>query len=150
MTLSVLIVNWNTRDDLRECLRSLQPSHHPGVQMEIIVVDNASWDDSVAMVKREFPEVKLIENRLNEGFGKAHHRAAQLAQGRYLMLLNPDATAHPGSIQALVDYADAHPDIGIIAPKVLNPDGSLQYSCAATVFSSRNTMPAGCLCGAAC
>jgi len=126
---SVIIVNWNTRDELRECLRSLHPSLHPDVQAEIIVVDNASWDDSVAMVKREFPEVKLIENRLNEGFGKAHNRAAQVAQGRYLLLLNSDARAHPGALKQLVDYADAHPDVGIIAPKVLNPDGSLQYSC---------------------
>ena len=126
---SVIIVNWNTRDDLRECLRSLHPSLHQGLQVEIIVVDNASWDDSVAMVKREFPDVKLIENRLNEGFGKAHNRAALIAQGRYLMLLNSDARAHPGALKDLVDYADAHPDVGIIAPKVLNPDGSLQYSC---------------------
>lgn len=126
---SVIIVNWNTRDDLRECLRSLHPSLHPGVAMEIIVVDNASWDDSVVMVKREFPDVKLIENRLNEGFGKAHNRGSHVAQGRYLMLLNTDAKAHPGALKELVDYADAHPDIGIIAPKVLNPDGTLQYSC---------------------
>lgn len=126
---SVIIVNWNTRDELRECLRSLHPSLHPDVQAEIIVVDNASWDDSVAMVKREFPEVKLIENRLNEGFGKAHNRAAQVAQGRYLLLLNSDARAHPGALKQLVDYADVHPEVGIIAPKVLNPDGSLQYSC---------------------
>lgn len=126
---SVIVVNWNTRDDLRQCLRSLSPDLQPGVELEIIVVDNASWDDSVAMVKREFPQVKLIENRFNEGFGKAHNRAAQLAGGRYLMLLNPDAQAHPGALRALVAYADAHPDIGILAPKVLNPDGSLQYSC---------------------
>lgn len=126
---SVIVVNWNTRDDLRECLTSLQPSLHPGVQTEVIVVDNASWDDSVAMVKREFPEVKIIENRLNEGFGKAHNRGAGIAQGRYLMLLNPDAKAHPSALKELVAYADAHPDIGILGPKVLNPDGSLQYSC---------------------
>lgn len=127
--LRVIIVSWNAKDDLRACLQSLPAAatrHH----VETHVVDNASFDGSPEMVAAEFPDVCLIRSRTNEGFSGGNNRAlAGLDGARYALLLNSDAFPHANSLDALLDFADANPEIGIVGPKVLNPDGSLQYSC---------------------
>jgi GT2 family glycosyltransferase len=97
--------------------------------MEITVVDNASTDNSLKMVRTEFPEVRLIENTRNLGFARACNQGIDISQGRYVMLLNSDARVENDALRLLVRFADANPEAGIIGPKVLNPDGSLQYSC---------------------
>ncbi|MFQ3610289.1 MAG: glycosyltransferase family 2 protein [Fimbriimonadales bacterium] len=126
--LTVQIVNWNAREHLRQALRSILDTP-PQVPYEIIVLDNASHDGSVQMIEKEFPEVRLLVSEENLGFSRGHNLIAQGAQGDYLFLLNPDTIVLPGALDLMVEYAERHPDVGIIGPKILNPDGSLQYSC---------------------
>ncbi len=123
---SVLIVNWNARDCLRACLASLQTQN---ASCEIIVFDNASTDGSVQALRAEFPNVRFIASEKNLGFAAGNNRAAQNAHGRYLLLLNPDTTVPPHTLEKMVEYADAHPEIGALGPQLRNADGSVQRSC---------------------
>ncbi len=125
--LSVIIVTWNVREDLRECLRSLF-DNSGAVPMEVIVVDNASQDGTAEMVRTEFPQVHLIVNAQNLGYTKANNQGIQASRGKYVLLLNPDTVVLPGAIEALVAFAESHPEAGIIGPKLVNPDGSIQRS----------------------
>ena len=131
---SVCIVNWNCKDVLRGCLQSLcdQPSD---LRLEVLVVDNASADGAAAMVAREFPEVVLLRNAENVGFASANNRAARLANGRYLFFLNNDTVVPFGAICRLVEYADAHPEVGMIGPRLRDGQGRLQasYRCRPTL-----------------
>lgn len=126
--LTVQIVNWNAREPLRQCLQSML-AHPPGVPYEILVLDNNSHDGSVQMLEKEFPQIHLLVSEQNLGFSKGHNLCAKHANGDYLFLLNPDTIVSPGALDRLVAFAEAHPEIGIIGPKILNPDGSLQFSC---------------------
>ncbi|MDX2065871.1 MAG: glycosyltransferase family 2 protein [Fimbriimonadaceae bacterium] len=121
---SVLIVNYNTRDALERCLGCLEPRH------EVIVVDNGSKDDSVAMVRAKFPHVRLIEAGRNLGFGAANNVAAEAARGEYLLYLNSDAYAEQGAVDRLADVLAVRPDLVAVGGMLLNPDGSLQASTA--------------------
>lgn len=128
MDLSVCVVNWNVCDDLANCLDSLRDGMR-GVDGEIIVVDNASADGSLEMVRRRFPHVRLIANDANVGFAAANVQAMHESSGRHILLLNPDTLVPPGAMRELVDFADAHPEAGIVGPKLVYGDGSLQASC---------------------
>jgi N-acetylglucosaminyl-diphospho-decaprenol L-rhamnosyltransferase len=125
--ISVCIVNWNCRELLRGCLESLQrqPQGHGA---EVIVVDNGSTDGAPEMVAEEFPEVRLVRNSGNVGFSRANNQAARLARGRYLFFLNNDTVIPPGALEELVDYADAHPGIGILGPRLRDSQGRVQVS----------------------
>jgi GT2 family glycosyltransferase len=125
--ISIVIVSWNTRDDLRHCLESLFANE--GASYEVIAIDNASADDSAEMVRTEFPSVKLIANDANLGFAKGSNQGIAVSAGRYILLLNPDSEVRPGFISCMVAFGDEHPEYGIFGPKVLNPNGTLQYSC---------------------
>lgn len=126
-TVSVLIVNWNTKEHLHRCLYSL--THYVlRITPEIIVVDNASVDGSAEMVRQEFPQVRLIVNGQNIGYAAANNQAEKVTKGRYLLLLNPDTEVLPDAIAKLVSFAEAHPDAGAVAPKLVYPDGRLQPS----------------------
>jgi GT2 family glycosyltransferase len=125
MDLSIVIVSYNTRDMLRACLCAL-PAATERLRTETFVVDNASSDDSAAMVAAEFPEVRLVANNANVGFTHANNQALTLSTGRYVLLLNPDTEAEPGSLTTLVHFLDTHADAGACGPKLLNSDGSLQ------------------------
>lgn len=127
--IAVIIVNWNAREDLRACLTSLYADPKPQVTCDVWVVDNASGDGSAAMVAAEFPEVQLRANTENLGFSKANNQAIQDSDSRYVFLLNSDAAIHSGALDTLAAYADSHPNAAILGPKVLNPDGTLQFSC---------------------
>jgi hypothetical protein len=122
-----VIVNWNTRELLAECLTSLYDTITDPT-FDVWVVDNASTDGSVEMVRNDFPGVHLIVNAHNEGFARANNLAMARSRGRYLLLFNSDALALPGAVQALVRLADAEPRAGIIGARLLNPDGSFQAS----------------------
>lgn len=126
--LSVTICSWNTQADLRACLASLREARDEG-SFEVIVVDNASVDGSAEMVRAEFPEFTLLAQATNLGFTGGHNLAIQARRGRNVALLNSDTIVHPGAIRTLIGYMAAHPEAGIVGPKLLNPDGSLQYSC---------------------
>ena len=134
MDLSVIIVNWNTKDLLAQCLQSVYEtaaSHSDcNLSFETVVVDNASTDGSPEMVRAHFPQVRLIENQQNEGFARANNRAIRATHGRYFLLLNSDTVVLPGSLGAMVHFADQHPEAGIVGCKLLNADGSLQPSWA--------------------
>lgn len=126
--LSIVIVNWNTRDVVCECLRSIDAAA-PAVTLETWVVDNASVDGSVAALRQEFPHVKLIANAGNVGFARANNQAIEQARGRHVLLLNSDTLVTPGALDAMVQFLDDHPTTGVVGPLTLNPDGSLQVSC---------------------
>lgn len=123
---SVIIVNFNTQELLREALESVLDST---VSKEVIVVDNGSTDGSGEMVRREFTGVHLIANEKNEGFARPNNNAMSLARGRYLFLLNSDASLCPGALERLMSHMEDHLDIGMCGPQLLFPDGGVQRSC---------------------
>jgi len=126
--LSIVIVNYNTRDLLRDCLRSIQNSE--GIQdVELLVVDNASSDASAAMVSAEFPRVHLIENPTNAGYAHANNLALRQCLGRYLLLLNPDTVLPPDALVRMIAFMDAHPEAGVAGPKLVRQNGSLDAAC---------------------
>lgn len=125
--LSVIIVNWNVRDLLRRCLQSVL-ANPPTCRREIIVVDNGSSDGSAEMVRTEFPQVRLIAHPDNRGFTAANNQGMAMARGRYVLLLNPDTEVVGTALMTMTAFADAHPDVGIVGPQLLNPDGSVQSS----------------------
>jgi len=122
-------VSWNAQDDLRACLNSIHDGTRRPETVETWVVDNASADGSADMVASEFPWVHLIRQATNEGFSGGNNPMLVDLDADYAMLLNSDAVCHPGSLDTLLDWADSQPDAGIIGPKVLNADGTLQFSC---------------------
>ena len=128
MDLSVCIVNWNTSRDLERALGSLAQGGR-GLEYEIIVVDNRSRDDSVRMVKERFPQVQLICNQANLGFAAANNQAIAQSKGDFVLLLNSDTLVHPGALARLVEFMRDHPDCAVAGAKLLNRDGSLQFSC---------------------
>jgi hypothetical protein len=127
--LSVLIANWNTCDLLRQCLQSIQQTVHTS-PAETIVVDNGSMDGSAAMVRSEFPWVRLVDSPQNLGFGRANNQALQIAHGESILLLNPDTVLGPGAADGMHAYLQENSGVGAIGPRILNPDGSLQVSCS--------------------
>lgn len=130
MDLSIVIVNWNTSDLLRDCLHSVFAGLG-SLEAEILVVDNASSDGSVAMVRAEFPAVRLIETGRNLGFAGGNNVALRHARGRHVMLLNTDTLVHGDVLVRAVAWMDAHPQVGVMGPRVLNTDGSVQASASA-------------------
>jgi GT2 family glycosyltransferase len=124
---SVCIANWNCRDLLRACLESLH-DHPQGLRVETIVADNGSTDGSADMVEREFPEVLLQRNATNVGFARVNNQAAQRARGRYLFFLNNDTLVPAGTLRRLVDYAETHPQAGMVGPRLRDAEGKPQVS----------------------
>ncbi len=127
MKLTIIIVSWNTRELLSQCLTSIYRSP-PSPEFEVWVVDNASEDGSIESIRRDFPAVRLISNSQNLGFAYANNQAVRSSTGEYLLLLNPDTEVHPLALQRLIDFLDQKPDHGAVGPRTLNPDGSLQTS----------------------
>jgi GT2 family glycosyltransferase len=128
LDLSVVIVSWNTCDLLRRCLQLLS-EQITDLRAEVFVVDNASADGSAKMVAAEFPHVKLIENRDNLGFARANNQVLKCAGGKSILLLNPDTEVKPHAIATLLAFLDSHPAAGVVAPQLLNTDGTVQRSC---------------------
>jgi GT2 family glycosyltransferase len=128
MLLSIVIVSWNTRDLLACCLRSLY-DFPLSDKFEIWVVDNNSSDHSVDMVKDQFPQVKIIENKENQGFAHGNNQAMRRSTGKYVMLLNPDTEVKPGSLDVLVNFLEGESQAAAAGAKLVSPDGGLQSSC---------------------
>lgn len=125
---SIVIVNWKTPKLLAQCLDSIQKdAQHE--QFEIFVVDNASGDESVDMLKSNYPSVHVIANTDNKGFSKGCNQAIPLAKGRYVLLLNPDSVVTATAVSELARYLETHKDCGAVGGRVLNPDGTLQLAC---------------------
>ncbi len=126
--ISLCIPTLDAKALLRDCLRSIYANTHR-VTFEIIVVDNHSQDGTLEMLRDEFPSVHVIVNACNAGFTKPTNQALRASTGRYALLLNNDTVILPDALDRLVEFADAHPEIGIVTPKVLNRDGTLQKQC---------------------
>lgn len=125
--LSIITVGWNVSDLLRDALQSVDAARQT-LALEMIVVDSASSDDTPDMVEREFPWVQLIRCAENVGFPKGNNIGIAASSGEYVMLLNPDTVVLGDALNKLVDYMDAHPEVGGVGPKLLNPDGTVQSS----------------------
>jgi hypothetical protein len=123
--LSIVIVSWNTRELLGHCLAALERAV-AGLRVETIVVDNGSSDGTPAFVRAHFPTARLLEPGGNLGFAAANNRGIGVARGRILCLLNPDTEPRPGSLRTLVEHLDRSPTVGVVGPRLLNPDGSEQ------------------------
>lgn len=127
MDLSIIVVSYNTLGLLRRCLASIH-SNPPSRPYEIWVVDNASSDRSSEMVTEEYPSVKLIRNSVNLGFARANNQALEHCLGRYVLLLNSDAEVTQGALDAMMTFLDSHTEAGMLNPKMVNPDMTLQPS----------------------
>lgn len=128
MDLSILIVSYNTCRLTLDCLQSVYESRTV-YTYEVIVVDNASSDDSVVAIERDYPQVTLIPNSANTGFAKANNQAMAIAKGRYVLLLNSDTIVQPDTFQTMISYMDEHPDLGATGCKVILPNGTLDKAC---------------------
>ena len=138
---SIVIVSWNTRDLLRQCLESID-NQSGDVSLETFVVDNASNDGSPDMVEQHFSHVRVIRNEQNLGFAKANNRAIRLTSGRYVLLLNPDTIILDGAIAKTVAFMDSEPQSGIATCKLLNADRTFQ-TCYGDAFPSLRSMITG-------
>ncbi|MBN1401189.1 MAG: glycosyltransferase family 2 protein, partial [Anaerolineae bacterium] len=138
LDLAIVIVNYNTREDLRRCLLSLRAGRGD-LGTQVVVVDNCSRDGSAEMVRTEFPDVKLIPTDHNGGYAYANNiglravgfdaDAPPEALPRYVLLLNPDTVLPPDALSAVVAFMDANPDVGVLGPKLVRADGSLDRAC---------------------
>jgi N-acetylglucosaminyl-diphospho-decaprenol L-rhamnosyltransferase len=126
---SIVIVNWNTAGLLIQCLESIYKTGSR-YSLEVIVVDNGSQDDSVSLIGQHFPSVILLQNEQNLGFARANNQGLSKGRGRYFLLLNSDTIVLPGAIDTLIQIADSNPKLGVVGPKLLNMDGTVQKSWA--------------------
>lgn len=123
--LSIIIVNFNTYRFIDKCLKSIYQSNFPRSQLEIIVIDNDSKDDSVSLLKKNFPNIKLIQNKKNVGFAKANNHGIRQANGNYVLLLNPDTLVDTDTLIEVVSFMDKNASVGIITCRVELPNGTL-------------------------
>jgi N-acetylglucosaminyl-diphospho-decaprenol L-rhamnosyltransferase len=123
---AVVTVSFNTREELRRCLRSL--ADHATLPLQVIVVDNGSADLSREMVRREFATVLLLESEENLGFARAANRGLREARAPYVLFLNSDAEVRPGTIETLVSLLDTRPEVGVVAPRTVGTEGTIQVS----------------------
>jgi len=122
---SAIVVNWNTRDLLAQTLASLD-AYGRSHSLEVIVVDNGSVDDSVEMVRRDWPSVRLLENEENVGFTRANNQAIRVSSGKYLLLINSDALLTPGCLDEMIAQMEREPRVGAVGPRLVYGDGSWQ------------------------
>ncbi len=126
--LSVCIVTYQARDWLHGCLESLYKNNKTS-SLEVIVIDNGSTDGIQEMLTLDYPDIQFTANKTNEGYTRPMNRSLGIAQGRYLMQLNPDTVILPEAFDQLISFMDQHPQVGICSPKVLNSDGTFQRQC---------------------
>lgn len=129
MDISVIILNYKCKGDTLNCLKSLKESELGGLSLELIVVDNDSDDSLGDLIRWQFPDVVFIQNEKNLGMGAGNNKGLRSARGRYLVVANPDIVVFEDTLRVLYEYMEDHPDAGIVGPRQLNPDGSLQESC---------------------
>jgi hypothetical protein len=129
MDISIIIVTWNTKDLLQKCLDSIYKTIHD-ITFEIIVIDNASEDDTVVMLKGKFPHITLIKNSRNLGFGAANNQGLQIMRGRYALLLNSDTVLTIHAVEELFTFMETHPEAAMACGQLLHADGSKQNSIA--------------------
>lgn len=126
--ISIIILSWNTKKLLRDCLQSIHSSGPNPYNIEVIVVDNGSTDDSPKMVAQEFPQAVLIKNKKNLGFGAGNNQGMKKAKGDYFLILNSDTIIKNRASVKMAQFLDQHPEVGVVGSKLLNQDGSSQPS----------------------
>lgn len=129
MDISIVIVNYKSKNKLIECLKSIKDSDFFNLQYEIIVVENASGDD-LEHLRSEIIDFKLIKSSVNLGMGGGNNLGLKESKGEFVLILNPDTYLRPQAIKILFEYIKERPDVYIVGPKLLNPDLTLQLSCA--------------------
>jgi GT2 family glycosyltransferase len=127
MDLSVVTVNYRSLDHLLVCLASI-PAAAPGLGVEIVVIDNEQGSGVRAALAARFPQARVLENAENVGYARAVNQGIRASGGEFVLVLNPDCELEPGAVRTLVDYLRAHPRAAVAGPKILNPDGTLEYS----------------------
>lgn len=125
---SIIIVNWNTKDLLSKCIQSIE-NNNEMYNKEIIVVDNASTDGSQEHIKINFQNVKLIQNEINLGFAKANNIGIKASKGQFICLINSDVEVIENGIDLMLDHIKKNNEIGVLGPKVINPDGTIRPNC---------------------
>ena len=128
MKLSIVIPTYNAHEWIEQCFDSIR-RHGPSGDYELLAVDDKSTDDTVAIVREKFPDVRLFSNEKNVGFGRTVNVGVRASSGQYILVLNNDTWMHEGALDAMMAYLDEHSDAGIVGPKVLSGDGSLQQQC---------------------
>jgi GT2 family glycosyltransferase len=128
LLLSIIVVSHNSSEFILSCLNSIGNCLNR-IAYEIIIVDNHSRDGSPRLIREKFPDLCLIENFKNLGLARAVNQGFRKSKGKYLLILNPDVRLLPGSVEKAITFVEKNPDVGILLPKLLNPDGSLQFSC---------------------
>ena len=127
LDVSVIIVTYNSAQVITTCLDSIV-NDSQGIEVEILIIDNGSTDDTCAIIAQNYTNITVISGHGNVGFAAGNNIGLQAAQGRHFFILNPDTEILSGTLKTLTDYADTHPEVGMIAPRVINPDGTLQHS----------------------
>ncbi len=136
--LSIVVVSYNTCDVTLQCLRSIY-DNVKGLTFEVVCIDNASKDGTPARIRAEFPQVDMVESRSNLGYSVANNLGIERSSGRYVALLNSDTVIKPGAFKGVVDFMDSHGDAGAASPRLLNPDGTIQY-CVRTLPDIRTAI----------
>ena len=126
--ISIIIVNYNVKDFLLQCLKSVYTETNLSYNIEVIIIDNNSSDDSISAVKKNFPQAVIIENKINAGFPAANNQGFKVATGEFIFMLNPDTELVENSLSLLKDYLEKNPDVAIVVPMLLNDDLSVQRS----------------------
>jgi len=130
MELSIIVVNYRSLEPLLACISSLR-SDPMGPAAEIVVVDNDARDDCAQALAQRFPEVRVIANHANLGYARAVNQGIRASSGEFVLVMNPDCEVRHGALRTLVDFLRAHPRTAVAGPRILNPDGSLEYSARA-------------------
>lgn len=128
MDLSIIILDYHLKNLIKYCIKNIKATTH-GLNYEIIVVDNGTYCGTEEMLKEFYPEVKFIQTGKNLGFAGGNNVGIREAKGEYVMIMNPDITVTEGAINTIVEYMKQHPKAGLVGPQLLNPNGTLQYSC---------------------
>ena len=125
---SISIVTYNNDKIIKKCLQNIFKNINK-TDFELIIVDNNSSDNTISIIEKDFKNIKLIKNNRNIGFGAAHNIAIKLGRGKYHLVLNPDIIFTENSIEKLVNFMEENHDVGLISPKIVSPDGTIQYLC---------------------
>jgi GT2 family glycosyltransferase len=128
MMVSISIVTYNNDKIIKKCLQSIFKNIN-NTDFELIIVDNNSSDSTVSIIEKDFKNVRLIKNEKNVGFGAAHNIAIELGKGKYHLVINPDIIFTENTIEKLINFMEENSDVGLVSPKIIFPDGRIQYLC---------------------
>ncbi|MDO8495824.1 MAG: glycosyltransferase family 2 protein [bacterium] len=128
MTLSIIIVNYKNRELLKLCLQSLEQHVLPNIESEVLVVDSEAEAETAEMIREDFPKMQYLLEQNNVGYAKGVNRGLRKAQGSYILILNPDIIVTSGTVETMLEFIKTNPEVGLVGPRLLNFDGSVQNS----------------------